>query len=108
MLLLFASFVTICFNSCSDDLDGCGLTVIVKDALTGERISGANIHISKNAGTITRDGVSDENGEAYFFFDNEAIFDINATYGVVPYTKSGKSSKRLKYNEVVKQEVILQ
>lgn len=43
-----------------------------------------------------------------FFFDNEAIFDINATYGVAPYTKSGKSSKRLKYNEVVKQEVILQ
>lgn len=113
---IFKSFATLvvlvftigCFVSCSDDLDGCGLTVVVKDALTGERVSGASIHISKNAGTITRDGVSDNNGEAYFFFDQEAIFDINVSYGEAPYTKTGLSTVRLKDDKVVTKDVLIQ
>ncbi|MCF0211087.1 MAG: hypothetical protein HUK18_07285 [Bacteroidales bacterium] len=94
-----------CFQSCNDDLDGCGLTVVVQDASTGARLQNATIHISKESGSIKKDGVSDVNGEAYFFFDNEAIFDINVTYA--EGTRQGTSTVRLKYNEVVTKEVLV-
>ena len=105
---LFLCFFIPCFQSCSDDLDGCGLTVVVKDATTGDRIQGATISISKESGSIKRDGTSDVNGEAYFFFDNEAIFDINVSYGDAPNTRQGTSTVRLKYNEVVTKDVLVQ
>ncbi|MCH3924170.1 MAG: carboxypeptidase-like regulatory domain-containing protein [Bacteroidales bacterium] len=105
---LFICLILPCFSSCSDDLNGCGLTVVVKDAKTGERIPGATISISKDAGSIKRDGVSDKNGEAYFFFENEAIFDVNVSYGVAPNIRKGTSTIRLKYNEVVTSDVLVQ
>ena len=106
-ILFFALLIPI-FQGCNDDIDGCGLTVIVKDAKTGERVPGANIHVGKDAGTITRDGISDNNGEAYFVFDYEAIFDINVTYGEAPNTKTGFSRVRLKDGEVVTKDVLIQ
>lgn len=105
---LFLCFVIPCFQGCSDDLDGCGLTVVVKDATTGDRIPAATINISKASGTVTRDGVSDINGEAYFFFDHEAILDINVSYGAAPNTRQGKSTVKLKQDEVVTKEVLVQ
>lgn len=106
-ILLFAVLVPV-FQSCSDDDDQCRLTVVVKNAKTGERVAGASIHIGKDAGTITRDDVSNANGEAYFVFDNEAIFDVNASYGVAPNTQSGLSRVQLKKGERVTSEVLIQ
>ncbi|MCQ2326607.1 MAG: hypothetical protein MJZ71_03500 [Bacteroidales bacterium] len=98
-------FAIPCFQSCNNDLDGCGLTVVVKDASSGERLPGAIINISKESGSIKKDGVSDKQGEAYFFFKNEAIFDINVSYA--EGTRQGKSTVRLRYDEVVTKEVLV-
>lgn len=110
LLASFAFFFAPIFSSCSDDeLDGCGLTVVVKDAAnTSNLLQGATISISKESGSVKRDGVSDANGEAYFFFDNEAILDIDVSYGEAPNTRYGKSTVRLKYGEVVRKEVLVQ
>ena len=102
------------FMACGgDEIDGCGLTVVVKDATdASKRLTGAQITISKEAGDVRRTGTSDANGEAYFFFDNEAIFDIDVTYSYIdtiispdPQIRRGKSTVRLKYNEVVTKDV---
>ena len=107
--VLFCTCVIACFNSCNDDIDGCGLTVIVTDpAANGARVSGATIKIGKDAGTVRREGVSDNNGEAHFIFDHEAIFDINVSYGSAPYEKTGLSTVRLQEGKVVKKEVLIQ
>ncbi|MBQ9253432.1 MAG: hypothetical protein IJ213_07755 [Bacteroidales bacterium] len=98
-------FAVPCFQSCSDDLDGCGLTVVVKDASTGARLSGALIHIGQESGSIKKDGVSDTHGEAYFFFNNEAIFNISVTYA--EGTRQGNSTVKLKYDKVVTKEVLV-
>lgn len=104
------------FIACGDDeIDGCGLTVVVKDATdASKRLAGAEITISKEAGDVRRTGTSDVNGEAYFFFDNEAIFDIDVTYSYIdstispdPLTRRGKSTVRLKYNETVSKDVLV-
>ncbi len=110
LLAAVALFFAPMFTSCSEDeLDGCGLTVVVKDATnTSNLLKGATISISKESGSVKRDGVSDANGEAYFFFDNEAILDINVSYGEAPNTRYGKSTVRLKYGEVVRKEVLVQ
>ena len=103
------------FSSCSDDLDGCGLTVVVTDSV-GNRIPGAHITVGvdingeiADGNTIKRDATADRNGEAYFFFDNEAIFTIYASILAEDgYTlRSGKSTVQLKYNEMVTKDVIL-
>lgn len=106
-VVLTVSLIT-CFSSCKDNLDGCGLTVIVKDQATGQRVSGAAVHIYQGTGTITRDGVTDNNGEAYFFFNHEAIFNIDASLSDMLYTKTGSSSVRLVYDKVLSKEVIIQ
>ncbi len=104
------------FIACGDDeIDGCGLTVVVKDATdASKRLAGAEITISKEAGDVRRTGTSDANGEAYFFFDNEAIFDIDVTYSYIdstispdPLIRRGKSTVRLKYNETVSKDVLV-
>ncbi|MBR1769502.1 MAG: hypothetical protein IJ748_03500 [Bacteroidales bacterium] len=108
-------FVVLGFYSCGDDLDGCGLTVVVTDT-QGHRIQGANITIGVDQGgvigegnTIKRESVSDKNGEAYFFFDNEAIFTIYATIlsdDGFSY-REGKSTVQLKYDQMITKEVII-
>lgn len=97
------------FSSCKDDeIDGCGLTVVVKDATNpSQRIAGATITISKESGSVRRTGISDTNGAAYFFFDNEAIFDIDVEYTPDVVTRRGKSTVRLKYNEIVTKDVLV-
>ncbi len=97
------------FSSCGDDeIDGCGLTVIVKDATNpAQRLSGAKIIISKDSGNIRREQFSDANGEAYFFFDNEAIFDIDVEYTPEAVTRRGKSTVRLEYNKIVSKDVLV-
>lgn len=104
------------FMACGDDeIDGCGLTVVVKDATNpSKRLTGAEITISKEAGDIRRNGTSDANGEAYFFFDNEAIFDIDVAYSYIdstispdPLIRRGKSTVRLKYNKTITKDVLV-
>lgn len=104
------------FQSCSDDIDGCGLTVVVADA-QGNRIDGAavivgvdrNGEIAGGGNTIRKEAVSDKNGEAYFFFDNEAIFTIFASITADDgYTvRTGKSTVQLKYGKMITKEVLL-
>lgn len=119
--------VTVCFAflglySCSDDLDGCGLTVVVTDT-TGNRIPKANITVGVDVNgeigsgeTIKREAIADKNGEAYFFFDNEAIFTIYAKVDSIVVRENGeelhlervgKSTVQLKYDEMVTKNVIV-
>ena len=107
-LILFFATLMPCFSSCSGDLDGCGLTVIVMDAITGERVADAAIHVSQGSGTIYRDGKTNHDGEAKFMFDHEAIFNINASIGEAPNVKNGSSTVRLKFGEVITKEVLVQ
>lgn len=99
-IILFFAVVIPFFNSCEKDLDGCGLTVVAIDGKNKTRLTKAKVHVGKNNGTITRNGETDGHGEVYFFFDNEAIFDINISYGEAPNTKTGLASIRLKYGQV--------
>lgn len=101
------------FSSCAEEgLDGCGLTVVVKDAKdTSKKYSNATVNISKESGSVKRTGTTQSNGEAYFFFDNEAILDIFVTHvseDEMPVTRTGKSTVRLKDGEVVTKEVLIQ
>lgn len=119
--------ITVCFAflgfySCGDDLDGCGLTVVVTDT-TGNRIPKANITVGVDVNgeigsgeTIKREATADKNGEAYFFFDNEAIFTIYAKVDSVVVRENGeelhlervgKSTVQLKYDEMVTKNVIV-
>lgn len=98
-ILLFAVILP-CISSCGDDLDGCGLTVIAVDGNDNSRIANAKVHVGKNSGTITRDGYTDNHGEIYFFFDNEAIFDITVSYGEAPNTIEGEARVSLKEGQV--------
>ena len=109
LMALSVVLVSTLFSGCSDDeLDGCGLTIVVKDATQPDvRLENARITVSKESGSIRREGVSDKNGEAYFFFDNEAIFDIDVAYGEEPFIRRGKSTVRLKHGEVVTKEVLV-
>ena len=116
LTVLALMLVSPLFMACGDDeIDGCGLTVVVKDATNAsKRLTGAQITISKGAGDVRRTGTSDVNGEAYFFFDNEAIFDIDVTYSYIdtnispePQERRGKSTVRLKYNETVTKDVLV-
>lgn len=116
LTVLALMLVSPLFMACGDDeIDGCGLTVVVKDATnTSKRLTGAQITISKEAGDVRRTGTSDVNGEAYFFFDNEAIFDIDVTYSYIdstispdPQVRRGKSTVRLKYNETITKDVLV-
>jgi hypothetical protein len=109
LMVLAVVLVSPLFISCGEDeIDGCGLTIVVKDATNPtQRLSNARITISQESGSIRRTGVSDANGEAYFFFDNEAIFGVDVAYGDEPLVRRGKSTVRLKYNEVVIKEVLV-
>lgn len=119
--------IVVCFAffglcSCSDDLDGCGLTVVVTDT-TGNRIPAAQITVGVDVNgeigsgaTIRRDAQADKNGEAYFFFENEAIFTIYAKVDSVVVRENGeelhvervgKSTVQLKYDEMVTKNVIV-
>ena len=113
LIAICAVLISPIFSSCEkNELDGCGLTVVVKDAKnTSVKYSNAEINISKESGSVKRTGVTGENGEAYFFFDNEAILDIFVTHvstDEMPVTRTGKSTVRLKYGEVVSKEVLIQ
>ncbi|MBR1775148.1 MAG: hypothetical protein IJ759_06435 [Bacteroidales bacterium] len=112
--ILFFSVVIPVFSGCGDDLDGCGLTVVAVDGYSttpdgqnNTRLVGAKVHVGKNNGTITRDDVTDNHGEAYFFFYNEAIFDVTVSYGVSPDIKTGTATVRLKEGQVVTKVVPL-
>ena len=65
------------------------------------------MNISKESGSVKRTGKTEANGEAYFFFDNEAIFGVDVAYGDEPLVRRGKSTVRLKYNEVVIKEELV-
>ena len=116
LTVLALMLVSPLFMACGDDeIDGCGLTVVVKDATNAsKRLTGAQITISKEAGDVRRTGTSDVNGEAYFFLDNEVIFDIDVTYSYIdstispdPQVRRGKSTVRLKYNETITKDVLV-
>ena len=69
------------------------------------------MNISKESGSVKRTGETEANGEAYFFFDNEAILDIFVTHvseDEMPVTRTGKSTVRLKHGEVVVKDVLIQ
>ena len=113
LIAICAVLVSPLFSSCAEEeLDGCGLTVVVKDAKnTSKKYSNATVNISKESGSVKRNGKTGGNGEAYFFFDNEAILDIFVTHvsdDEMPVTRTGKSTVRLKYGEVVTKEVLIQ
>ncbi len=113
LIAICAVLVSPLFSSCAEEeLDGCGLTVVVKDAKnTSKKYSNATVNISKESGSVKRNGKTGDNGEAYFFFDNEAILDIFVTHvsdDEMPVTRTGKSTVRLKYGEVVTKEVLIQ
>lgn len=110
------------FYSCKDDLDGCGLTVVVTDTV-GNRIPQAQVTVGVDVNgeigsgnTIKREAVADKNGEAYFFFDHEAIFTIYAkvdslvirdTGEEIHIERKGKSTVQLKYNKMVTKDVLV-
>ncbi|MBO7277132.1 MAG: hypothetical protein J6U84_04130 [Bacteroidales bacterium] len=113
LIAICAVLVSPLFSSCAEEeLDGCGLTVVVKDAKnTSKKYSNATVNISKESGSVKRSGKTGDNGEAYFFFDNEAILDIFVTHvsdDEMPVTRTGKSTVRLKDGEVVTKEVLIQ
>lgn len=113
LIAICAVLVSPPFSSCAEDeLDGCGLTVVVKDAKNpSKKYSNATVNISKESGSVKRTGKTEANGEAYFFFDNEAILDIFVTHvseDEMPVTRTGKSTVRLKDGEVVVKDVLIQ
>lgn len=113
LIAICAVLVSPLFSSCAEDeLDGCGLTVVVKDAKNpSKKYSNATVNISKESGSVKRTGKTEANGEAYFFFDNEAILDIFVTHvseDEMPVTRTGKSTVRLKDGEVVVKDVLIQ
>lgn len=97
-------------SGCKEDDNRCKLVVIVQDVTdTSIRIPGATISISKDAGSVKADGVTDSKGEANFVFDNEAILDINVSItDELGYTRYGKSTVRLVPGETVEKQVLLQ
>lgn len=113
LIAICAVLVSPLFSSCAEDeLDGCGLTVVVKDAKNpSKKYSNATVNISKESGSVKRTGKTEANGEAYFFFDKEAILDIFVTHvseDEMPVTRTGKSTVRLKDGEVVVKDVLIQ
>jgi hypothetical protein len=113
LIAICAVLISPMFSSCAEEeLDGCGLTVVVKDAKnTSKKYANATVNISKESGSVKRTGKTEGNGEAYFFFDNEAILDIFVTHvsdDEMPVTRTGKSTVRLKDGEVVVKEVLIQ
>ncbi len=113
LIAICAVLISPMFSSCAEEeLDGCGLTVVVKDAKnTSKKYANATVNISKESGSVKRTGKTEANGEAYFFFDNEAILDIFVTHvsdDEMPVTRTGKSTVRLKDGEVVVKEVLIQ
>lgn len=113
LIAICAVLVSPLFSSCAEDeLDGCGLTVVVKDAKNpSKKYSNATVNISKEPGSVKRTGTTEANGEAYFFFDNEAILDIFVTHvseDEMSVTRTGKSTVRLKDGEVVVKDVLIQ
>lgn len=117
LITICAVLISPLFSSCAEDeLDGCGLTVVVKDAKNpSKKYGNATVNISKESGSVKRTGKTEANGEAYFFFDNEAILDIFVTHkdtiSVEPLsivTRAGKSTVRLKHGEVVVKDVLIQ
>jgi hypothetical protein len=113
LIAICAVLISPMFSSCAEEeLDGCGLTVVVKDAKnTSRKYANATVNISKESGSVKRTGKTEGNGEAYFFFDNEAILDIFVTHvsdDEMPVTRTGKSTVRLKDGEVVVKEVLIQ
>jgi hypothetical protein len=113
LIAICAVLISPIFSSCAEDkLDGCGLTVVVKDAKNPSKTyAGTTVNISKDSGSVKRTGKTESNGEAYFVFDNEAILDIFVTHvseDAMPVTRTGKSTVRLKDGEVVVKDVLIQ
>ncbi|MBR5253998.1 MAG: hypothetical protein IKV46_03035 [Bacteroidales bacterium] len=113
LIAICAVLISPIFSSCAEDeVDGCGLTVVVKDAKNpSKKYSNATVSISKESGSVKKTGKTEANGEAYFLFDNEAILDIFVTHvseDAMPVTRTGKSTVRLKYGEVVVKDVLIQ
>ncbi len=113
LITICAVLISPLFSSCAEDeLDGCGLTVVVKDAKNpSTKYANATVNISKESGSVKRTGTTEANGEAYFVFDNEAILDIFVTHvseDEMPVTRTGKSTVRLKHGEVVVKDVLIQ
>ena len=113
LIAICAVLISPLFSSCAEkELDGCGLTVVVKDAKNPSKTyAGATVNISKDSGSVKRTGKTESNGEAYFVFDNEAILDIFVTHvseDAMPVTRTGKSTVRLKDGEVVVKDVLIQ
>ncbi len=113
LIAISAVLISPLFSSCAEDeLDGCGLTVVVKDAKNpSKKYANATVNISKESGSVKRTGKTEANGEAYFVFDNEAILDIFVTHvseDEMPVTRTGKSTVRLKDGEVVVKDVLIQ
>lgn len=115
-ILRFFSFMLILaiaipfISGCKEEDNRCKLLVVVQDVNdTSIRIPGATINISKNAGSVKANGVSDSKGEANFVFDNEAILDINVSLPLDNgKTRYGKSTVRLVPGETVEKQVLLQ
>ncbi|MBP1630338.1 MAG: hypothetical protein H6Q15_1231 [Bacteroidetes bacterium] len=102
-------------SGCKEEDNSCKLKVMVKQAANpAVRVPGAKIVIAKESSYIKREGVTDSQGEAFFSFDNEAIFDINVNYqvfdttGALVSTSTGKSTVRLVPGETVEKEVLIQ
>lgn len=113
LITICAVLISPLFSSCAEEeLDGCGLTVVVKDAKNpSKKYGNATVNISKESGSVKRTGETEANGEAYFFFDNEAILDIFVTHvseDEMPVTRTGKSTVRLKHGEIVVKDVLIQ
>ncbi|MDR1006718.1 MAG: hypothetical protein LBL74_07635 [Bacteroidales bacterium] len=119
IIKIFALVVLVALSttmfSCMDDTD-CRLKVIVKDVRDQNvRYPNAKVVVSKGNGNVKQNGVTDANGEAFFTFDMEAIFDIGVTYStydtlISPDTirRTGKSTVSLKAGEIVEKDVLLQ
>lgn len=109
-------------NSCEDDTS-CRLKIFVTSDNSTKRMPNINVHVGKENGSVTRDGITDANGEVFFTFDLEAILDVDANYtydsivmvpqlydtiyDTVAFERTGKSTTRLKPGELVEIEVRL-
>lgn len=115
-ILRFFSFMLILaiaipfISGCKEEDNKCKLVVIVQDVTDNSiRIPGVTINISKNAGSVKANGITDSKGEAHFTFDNEAILDINVSLPLENgKTRYGKSTVRLVPGETVEKQVLLQ
>jgi len=81
---ILVALLSITVSSCKKDKT-CYGTVKVTD-IAGTVVSGADVHLSAPSvgGTVTYDGVTDANGEAYFEIKLPAIFDVSATSSAHP------------------------